>query len=56
MIKLKPCPFCGGQVLRECDEDVFLVCVSCEKCGAEGPFAVKSMAWARKKWNKRSKI
>lgn len=58
MSKLKPCPFCGasGKELIMNDDDSIMVCVTCIKCGTDGPCVHHDSITARKLWNKRSTI
>lgn len=51
--KLKPCPFCGRQVIgsNNFDGDYFLVCLSCY---ATGPAMRGSRKGTRKAWNRRA--
>lgn len=37
MSKLKPCPFCGGEVIITDEEDFYMI--SCERCGCGVTFS-----------------
>ena len=38
MIKIKPCPFCGGKGISEqMDDDIILWRVNCQECFTFGP-------------------
>ena len=32
-MKLKPCPFCGGEVVRDNTIDPYIASISCSECG-----------------------
>ena len=52
-IKLKPCPFCGGEgkvhIINFVGEGI---AIRCEECLARGPFC-SSVTYAIYRWNKR---
>lgn len=56
-IKLKPCPFCGGEakiiVSGGCDGEDCLVWVCCDECGAESAL-LDSTEEATAAWNRRA--
>ena len=51
MMKLKPCPFCGGEVLGVFvnRNGFYVVCYGCNTCGPEKPLQVE----AEEAWNRR---
>lgn len=46
--KLKPCPFCGGNDIREGEN--MMKCCYCPDCGVRGPI-MDFKTQARKAWN-----
>ena len=50
-IKLKPCPFCGGEARRYCGKTDFHGIV-CKKCSAK-IYGYGSQGAATKAWNRR---
>lgn len=63
MDEVKPCPFCGGKALADCNygKHGFFVFVSCQVCGARSKcFAASNLKpnefWeqAIKAWNRRT--
>ena len=44
--KLKPCPFCGSEVVRDYVNDCYHQDISCSECGES--FRMSSEAWNRR--------
>lgn len=52
MTRLKPCPFCGSENVRDnCDSGYFWV--ECVDCGCAGPRSFENFEWAMEVWNRR---
>ena len=59
-IKLKPCPFCGGEAVLKCDR-IGLYCAKCTNCGCMTTFQFDfgdgeetSKRKAAEVWNRRA--
>ena len=54
--KLKPCPFCGGEVKEEWGIGVGMMVFDCPNCGAWTIFVAEDgvMDKCREAWNKRT--
>lgn len=50
-VELKPCPFCGGEILTF-RRGKYMWWVKCEQCGAESGVSTKKRD-AVEKWNRR---
>lgn len=60
-IKLKPCPFCGGEamIMHYAKSSTEFSQVRCKRCGAETPAEAKSFSYssdeyAAENWNRRA--
>lgn len=55
MIKLKPCPFCGGNDLDVYTQDSSAhTWIQCEECNAKGPAEIQNNLQAGEAWNFRA--
>ena len=55
--KLEPCPFCGGEAIRQDltdDDNAGGSCIACDQCGASSPVHFDRKENLYDSWNRRS--